>query len=80
MRNCVDSCGFTVSNSQVYCQGFLSQKFLGKTPYNFVGNVSLYSVGKGMRKSTLKQLQAESFASHSRLSLSREVTHEIQPG
>ena len=32
-----------------------SQKFLGKTPYNFVGNMGLYSVGKGMRKNTLKE-------------------------
>ena len=28
---------------------FLTQKFLGKTLYNFMDNVGLYSVGKGMR-------------------------------
>ena len=32
-----------------------SQKFLGKTPYNFVGNMGLYSVGKGMRKKKKKK-------------------------
>ena len=64
-RYSVDNCGYTISNSQVYSQGFLSQNFLGKTPYNFVGNVGLYSVGKGMRKSTLEKLQAISFVGHS---------------
>ena len=79
-RNGVNNCGYTISNSQVFNQGFLSQNFLGKTPHNFVDNEGLYSVGKGMRKSTLKRLQVESFAGHLRLGLSREVTHEIQPG
>ena len=64
-RYSVDNCGYTISNSQVYSQGFLSQNFPGKTPYNFVGNVGLYSVGKGMRKSTLEKLQAVSFVRHS---------------
>ena len=45
-----------------------------------MGNEGLYSIGKGMRKSTLKKLQAKSFAGHSWLGLSREVTREIQPG
>ena len=44
-----------------------------------MGNEGLYSVGKGIRKGTLKNNQAKSFAGHSRLGLSREVTHEIQP-
>ena len=79
-RNGVDDCGYTISNSQVCRQGFLSQNFLRKTLYNFVGNEGLYSVGKNIKKSTLKKLQAESFADHSRLGLSREVTCEIQPG
>ena len=61
----------------MFSSGFLSQKFLGKTPYNFVGNEGLYNVGKGMRKGTLKKLQAESFAGHLRLGLSHEVTGEI---
>ena len=48
-KNGVDDYGYTISNSQVSSQGFLSQKFLGKTPYyNFVGNEGLYSIGKGM--------------------------------
>ena len=51
-----------------------------KTTYNFVGNVGLYSVGKGMRKTHFKKLQAVSFVSHSQLGLSREVTRKIQPG
>ena len=79
-RNGVNNCGYTISNSQAFSQGFLSQKFLCKTPYNFMGNESLNSVGKGMRKSTLKKLQAQSFACHSLLGLSCEVTCEIQPG
>ena len=45
-----------------------------------MGNESLYSVGKGMRKSTLKKLQAESFKGRLWLGLSREVTCEIQLG
>ena len=45
-----------------------------------MGNEGLYSVDKGMRKSTLKKLQAESFVGHSWLGLSSEMTHEIQPG
>ena len=45
-----------------------------------MGNEGLYSVGKGMRKNTLKKLQAESFEGHLQLGLSREVTCEIQPG
>ena len=79
-RNGVEDCGFTISKSQVYSQGFLSHEFLRKTPNNFVNNVGLYSIGKGMRKTYFKNLQVVSFASHSRLGLSHEVTHEIQPG
>ena len=45
---------------------------------HFMGNEGVYSVGKGMRKDTLKNNQSESFAGHSRLGLSREVTHEIK--
>ena len=37
----------------------------GKTSYNFVGNVGLYSVGKGMRKTHFKKLQVVGFAGHS---------------
>ena len=37
-----------------------------------MGNKGLYSVGKGMRKGTLKNNQAESFTGHLRLGLSRE--------
>ena len=62
MRNCVDDCGFTISNSQVYSQGFLSQKFFRKTPsHNFVGNVGLYSVGKEMRKTPFKKAPGRGF-------------------
>ena len=43
-----------------------------------MGNEGLYSVGKGMRKGTLKNNQVESFAGLSRLGLNREVTHEIK--
>ena len=75
----VDDCGYTISNSQVYSQGFLSQNFLGKTPYNFMDNAGLYSVGKGMRKNTLKEHQTMSFTGYSRLGLSRKETREIQP-
>ena len=37
-----------------------------------MGNKGLYSVGKGMRKGTLKNNQIESFAGHFRLGLSHE--------
>ena len=43
-----------------------------------MGHEGLYSIGKGMRKRTLKKLQAESFADHLRLGLSRIVNHKIQ--
>ena len=43
-----------------------------------MGNKGLYNVGKGMRKDTLKNNQAESFTGYSWLDLSREVTHEIK--
>ena len=46
--NGVDDCGYTISNSKVFGWGFLSQKFLGKTHYNFMGNEGLYSISKGM--------------------------------
>ena len=39
-----------ISNSQVYCQGFFSKSL----SYNFVGNVSLYSMGKEIKKAQLK--------------------------
>ena len=42
-----------------------------------MANEGLYSISKGMRKNTLKKLQAVSFVGHSRLGLSREVTREI---
>ena len=42
-----------------------------------MGNGDLYSVGKGMRKSTPKKLQAESFVGHLRLGLSHKMTCEI---
>ena len=45
-----------------------------------MGNEGLYNIGKGMIKSTLKKLQAESFASHSWLDLNHEVTRKIQLG
>ena len=78
-KNGVDDCGYTISNSQMCSQGFLFQKFLGKTPYNFVGNEGLYMIGKGMRQTHFKKLQVVSFVSHSLLGLSCEVTREIQP-
>ena len=59
---------------------FSLKSSFGKTPYNFVGNVGLYSVGKGMRKTHFKKLQAVGFVGHSQLNLSREVTREIQSG
>ena len=59
---------------------FFFQKFIGKTPYNFVGNEGLYKVDKGMRYTYFKKLQAVSFAGYSRLALSRKVTREIQHG
>ena len=34
-----------------------SRLFIGKTPYNFMDNVGLYSVGKGMRESKLKKFK-----------------------
>ena len=37
-----------------------------------MGNKGLYSVGKGKRRGTLKNNQAESFVGHSQLGLSRE--------
>ena len=40
--------------------GFLSHKFLWKTPcFNFVGNKGLYSIGKGIEKTHLKLLGRE---------------------
>ena len=39
---------------------------------HFVGNEGLYSIGKDLRKGTLKSNQAESFMGHSRLGLSCE--------
>ena len=45
-----------------------------------MGNEGLHRVGKGIRKGTLKKLQAKSFAGYSQLGLSHEVTYEIQPG
>jgi len=45
-----------------------------------MGNEGLYSVGKRMRKTHFKKLQAESFAGHSWLGLSCEVTHKMQLG
>ena len=68
--------------------GFLSQKFIVKTPCSilyFVGNEGLYSVGKGMRKDTQNN-QVESFAGYSRLGLNCEwlaksslpITFQIQ--
>ena len=77
-RNGVDDYGYTISNSQMCSQGFLSQKFIGKTPYNFVGIESLYMIGKGMRQTHFKKLQVVSFVGHSRLGLSHEVTRKIQ--
>ena len=59
---------------------FSLKNSFGKTPYNFVGNIGLNSVGKGMRKTHFKKLQVVGFAGHSWLSLSREVTREIQSG
>ena len=35
---------------------FSLQKFIGKTPYNFVGIESLYMIGKGMRQTHFKKL------------------------
>ena len=45
-----------------------------------MGNEGLYSIGNGMRKNKLKKLQAISFAGHSWLGQSCEVTHKIQSG
>ena len=59
--------GETISNSQVFWLGFLSQKFLY---LHFVGNEGLYSVGKEWEKSLSKKQQAVSFVGHSQLSLS----------
>ena len=64
-RNGVDDYGYTISNSQMCSQGFLSQKFIGKIPYNFVGIESLYMIGKGMRQTYFKKFQVVSFAGHS---------------
>ena len=44
---------------------FSLQKFIEKTPYNFVGNESLYKFDKGMRYTHFKKLHAVSFASYS---------------
>ena len=41
------------------------------------GNVGLYSVGKRMRKSTLKKFRAVSFVCHSQFGLSHEMTRKI---
>ena len=41
------------------------------------GNVGLYSVGKRMRKSTLKIFRVVSFVCHSQFGLSHEVTRKI---
>ena len=59
---------------------FSLKSSFGKTPYNFLGNVGLYSVGKGIRKTHFKKLQVVGFVGHSQLNLSREVTREIQSG
>ena len=40
---------------------------LWKSPYNFVSNVGLYSVGNEMRKALFKIIQTESFTSHSQV-------------
>ena len=60
-RNGVDDYGYTISNSQMCSQGFLSQKFIGKTPYNFVGIESLYMIGKGMRQTHFKKTLGSEF-------------------
>ena len=36
---------------------FSLKSSLKRTPSNFMGNVGLYNVGKGMRKSTLKKFR-----------------------
>ena len=57
-RNVVDDCGFTISNSQVYSQSFLSQKFIGKTsglPKKYIQllNTPVYFLFLGFLNATL---------------------------
>ena len=61
--------GITISNSQVYFLGFFSKKHF----LQFVSNESIYSVGKNMVKQNITFCQTESFASPSRLGLTRET-------
>ena len=56
LRLCL-SCKVTCENQPSMNCLDSSKLFIGKTPYNFVGNVGLYNVGKGMRESKLKKFK-----------------------
>ena len=74
--------GKTISNSQVFSQGFSFKSFFKKYYLfflYFMDNEGLYGVGKEWERSHSKKQQAVGFAGHQRLGLSHESLAKTSP-